>query len=255
MDEFITFEDTLPTRKRMRELEAEHQEIRARMELPRGRHLKVTWADEWYKNGEYESYARGLFDFSKKVLVVREKDSSKSKKAHVHMQGYQKGTEKEFEKVVQEMKTKHPEVIYAKEKRPDYHPRPVTEKQAEVNEKGFQYIMKEKQVPIVANLFTEDELNALHKASTEHVQEVKCRVKDVYVEYIKENPPPPFVSEERAKAWLKSTQIAVMRRLKDKEEGYKVTQRYWGDDFCNAVIDRTTDPILESVVMDRFCRF
>lgn len=257
-DEFITFESVSQplSKERIKELEEEHQALRKRMKLDeKGRHLKVAWADEWYTNGDYEAYARELFTFDRKVLVVREKESSKSKKPHVHMQGFQKGTDKDFERVVAKMKSNHPEVIYAREKTPDITPRPISEKKREVTDKGFQYIMKEKQVPIVNNLFTQEELDELHEASTEHVVCMKCRVKDVLGEYLDENPPPTFTSEERARNWLKSTQIAVMRRLKDKEEGYKVTQRYWGDDFCNAVIDRTTDPILESVVMDRFCRF
>jgi hypothetical protein len=105
-----------------------------------------------------------------KYLCVAEKMSVN---AHVHFQGVTNLTTREYDDLFTELTCEH----YLK--RDNKKARPVRHVRAgDVDELGFQYMCKENPPNILArNQFEDEDIQALHEASEEHVQELKCGLK------------------------------------------------------------------------------
>jgi hypothetical protein len=129
---------------------------------PHFRHLKIKYDPAW----DWEELCKNLFMPEEKYSAVAEHVSSN---AHVHLQGTTRLSPMQFKYV----KTKWAQTRWEKKLKPSA--RPFSEAKREVNEKGFQYIMKEgKNEQIFArNLFTDEELEELKNQSVAYRANLK----------------------------------------------------------------------------------
>lgn len=124
-------------------------------------HLKISY-DQTF---DYQAIAEDLFD-GEKVLVVQEKIGTNH---HVHMQGYTTMAARTFSNKMTKLAQKH--YLHAHNKRP------VKRAGKGIDEKGFQYAMKEGNV-IWSRGFSEADLAALKLASDEFVRNLKESLRD-----------------------------------------------------------------------------
>lgn len=124
-------------------------------------HIKISY-DQTF---DYQAIAEELFD-GEKVLVVQEKVGTNH---HVHMQGYTTMAVRTFSNKMTKLAQKH--YLHAHNKRP------VKRASKGIDEKGFQYAMKEGNV-IWSRGFSEDELAQLKEASDEYVRNLKESLRD-----------------------------------------------------------------------------
>jgi len=108
--------------------------------------------------------------FTGDYLCVIEKVGTNS---HLHLQGETVYSQKTVESKQSELINK---IHYIRKLDPKKHI--CRTSHGEVSERGYQYICKEDLVKVVSSRgFTDDDIAALHAASEEHVQELKCGYK------------------------------------------------------------------------------
>lgn len=145
-------------------------------------HFKCVYDPTW----DYAKKAKSIFG-ENKCLVQLEKLGSNS---HVHFQGLTSLSERAIEDHINALSNEHFSVITFKKefekwseiegnplKKPS-RPRPVKMARRSVDDKGFQYLMKEGTMPMHSQHFTVDELNKLAQQSEEHVEELKNGMKE-----------------------------------------------------------------------------
>lgn len=141
---------------------------------PRLVHFKCRHDPTW----DYRSIANSLFLPDQKVLVVGEKWHSNP---HVHMQGYTLDAPRTFADKLHALAKTHCT------RNPDHtnyigpKARPMSQGRGTVTVTGFQYMSKEPlsaHNPIFQRGFTQEEIEALHAASTELVEKKKTALKD-----------------------------------------------------------------------------
>ena len=134
---------------------------------PTAPHLEH-WVVRHDQKWDYEGIANSLYD-GEKVLVQSEKLSSNH---HVHFQGYTSLAPRTFGDRMTELFKTH----YMKEFNPKC--RPGHRAHRGIDEKGFQYLMKEGHQPVYQRGFTQEELDQLAEASKEHVKKMKESLRD-----------------------------------------------------------------------------
>lgn len=165
-------------------------------------HFKATYDQNW----DYPAIAESLFDGAK-VLVQKEKASSNP---HVHFQGYTTLAPRTFTNKMGMLATTH----YRRMEDPKS--RPVSRVKRAVDEKGFQYMMKEGHAPLYQRGFTEEELAQLAASSKEHVDKMKTSVRD-YVRELKIEPH-MFTLEHRFDHLFDNTWLQAVRYVEKNDK-------------------------------------
>lgn len=145
-------------------------------------HFKCTHDQSW----NYEEQAKKFFGVNK-CMVQLEKIGAND---HAHFQGYTTLSERMMKDRISEMSKGHyVNKSYQKEleaweaagsvdKLKPKCPRPIRMVRKEVDEVGFQYLMKEGHLPVFYQGFTVEELNAMAVSSDEHVKSLKNGLKE-----------------------------------------------------------------------------
>lgn len=128
------------------------------------RHVKIAYDPSL----DYSKICRTVF--TEKWLCVAEKINVN---AHVHFQGYTEYSDDYFKDLFHRLTEDHYLRKANKKARPVRHVRAGC-----VDELGFQYLCKEDPPNVLSALgFEPEDIQALHEASEEHVQELKCGLK------------------------------------------------------------------------------
>lgn len=138
-------------------------------------HVKVAWDSSI----NWSALAQKLFDPAERCLVMAEKLNAAT--GHVHLQGMCKVSERKLKRIREDLHNEHGLVKEYKRKkmlRPEQFKNkrpPVVSKRAkkEPDDMGFQYICKEKNVPIYQQGFTDLDLDTLYEESCNHVAKLK----------------------------------------------------------------------------------
>ncbi|MEO5351332.1 MAG: hypothetical protein H7836_17070 [Magnetococcus sp. YQC-3] len=118
-------------------------------------HFTCTYDPAW----DYADIATSMFD-GERVLVTLEK---LDKNCHVHFQGHTSLAEATFTDHITELAAKH------WKKAVDTKCRPIRRARKNIDEQGFQYIMKEEKPTVLFSRgFTDEQLRELHEKALEH---------------------------------------------------------------------------------------
>lgn len=145
-------------------------------------HFKCAYDPSW----DYAKRAKSVFGENKCIVQLEKLGAN----AHVHFQGMTSLTERMMEDHLNALSNDHYAVVEFKKayekwlevednplKKPS-RPRPVKMARRSVDDKGFQYLMKEGTMPMYQQHFTVEELNKLAQKSDEHVEELKNGMKE-----------------------------------------------------------------------------
>lgn len=145
-------------------------------------HFKATYDPSW----DYRAKTKEIFGENKCLVQIEKLDSN----THVHFQGMTSLTDRMLEDRINALSNDHYAVKEYKKafeewaaiegnklKKPT-RPRPVKMARRDVDDKGFQYLMKEGHMPLYQQHFTVEELNKLAEKSAEHVDELKNGMKE-----------------------------------------------------------------------------
>lgn len=126
----------------------------------------------------YSQWAKSIYGENKCIVSPVEK--GKSGHNHVHFIGYCTLSLKEFQTKYEDFSMKHPQKFERNEDGKLRFPRiqPCRKSNKEVNELGFQYVMKTSAEPVYSQGFTEDELKDLKSKSDEHADQLKSGMKE-----------------------------------------------------------------------------
>lgn len=111
--------------------------------------------------------ARVVFDMNRYLVVLHK---GKNENPHWHFQGDTTWASSRLDEYLAELAANHTKKI-AKP-----NSRPIKRAKKGIDEVGFQYMMKETPPTVVSTTFTEAELEELHAASEEHVDEMKNKL-------------------------------------------------------------------------------
>ena len=132
-------------------------------------------------NIDYKAYGSRLFD-SAKGLIVKEEEP----KDHVHFHGETQLSDAEVTKIVDEMKAQH----YKKRENPGSKPVKRKVKDEDLNEDGYQYLMKFKKSRILYKQgFNDEELEELQQKSDEYREQLQSKPGEYLFEKIGPFPP------------------------------------------------------------------
>lgn len=136
-------------------------------------HFKAKYDQTW----DYPGIAESMFNGPKYLVMLEDLSGN----THVHFQGYTDLAERTIQNKITELGSTH------YEKQMDPKKRPVKHAKRAIDEKGFQYIMKETRDDrkiLAMKGFTPEELDELHENSKAHVEKMKMSV----YEYVQTHP-------------------------------------------------------------------
>lgn len=208
-------------------------------------HLKVAWDS----GINWTTLAQKIFHPEEKCLVMAEKLNAAT--GHVHMQGMCKLSERSLKRVREDLHNEHGLVKeYKRKKGVGFEKRPpIVSKRAKKapDDKGFQYVCKEKNVPLYQQGFTQIELDLLHEASDKHVERLKRTCADMLDEKHKQG----LILFTRAQDGIvlrNGTQEEAIKKLFDDclfhvgeahiEAGKDINPRYFKTQILNALVRR-----------------
>lgn len=208
-------------------------------------HLKVAWDSSI----NWKDLAQKIFHPEEKCLVMAEKLNAAT--GHVHLQGMSAVSERKLKRIREDLHNEHGLVKeYKRKKSLGFAKRPpIVSKRAKKapDDKGFQYVCKEKNVPLYQQGFTQIELDLLHEASDKHVEKLKRTCADMLDEKHKQG----LILFTRAQDGIKlhsGTQEDAIKKLFDDclfhvgeahiEAGKDINPRYFKTQILNALVRR-----------------
>ena len=207
---------------------------------PRMYHIKIPYD----ANLAWADYIKKIFLPDPYKCLVMAENLNKAT-GHVHMQGFTVRTERALKKIREDMH--HDHALYKEfQRKRAADPITMANKRLKLStvskrapdDVGFQYVCKEKNVPLYNQGFSKEELAELHEKSNVHVQGKKQKIQEVYNNIMKENGLTQDLAgcdnERNIEKFMDLIRYLVCEYY--RKAGQKLPMsRYFGDDMINAI--------------------